>query len=327
MSGHWPPDAGDDEGAAEAADQHNTEAAERLSAVSAFLSGVPAPVLPPAVEARISAALAAEAAARTAAADDAAAAPSGPSAADPAPAGSEPAPAPEAGAGRARTPGPAPGRARVRRRPRRRRTFRVGGSLAVVCLVLAGFGFLLSRASGPTYSGSASSGSAAGSAASSAAAPEAGSEGGNQRISGAGPEKTQPSASASAATPFTVTESGTAYRKAELAGQVRAVLASRTPGAAEPAPASSAASGAAGAASGHAVPAGLAGCVLHLTDAPKLVDRATYQGNPAYVIASASRVWVVGLGCTAAAPDVTASVPLARLPGNLRALVSVKREA
>jgi hypothetical protein len=62
------------------------------------------------------------------------------------------------------------------------------------------------------------------------------------------------------------------------------------------------------------VPPQLRGCVLHFTNgaAPKLVDQATYnQGTPVYVIASATRVWVVGLGCTAADPELIASVPLA----------------
>ncbi len=67
--------------------------------------------------------------------------------------------------------------------------------------------------------------------------------------------------------------------------------------------------------------------MLHLTGgvAPRLVDRATYQGEPAYVIASSTRVWVVGLGCTAAKTELVVSVALAGLPGNLRALVSVEQ--
>jgi len=55
----------------------------------------------------------------------------------------------------------------------------------------------------------------------------------------------------------------------------------------------------------------------------RLVDRATYRGEPAYVIASSTRAWVVGLGCTAAKTELVVSVALAGLPGNLRALVSV----
>jgi hypothetical protein len=65
------------------------------------------------------------------------------------------------------------------------------------------------------------------------------------------------------------------------------------------------------------VPAGLRGCVLRLTDGtlPRLVDRATYQGKAAYIIAGPTRVWVVGLGCTAAKTELITSVPLAGLPG------------
>jgi hypothetical protein len=53
--------------------------------------------------------------------------------------------------------------------------------------------------------------------------------------------------------------------------------------------------------------------VVHFTGeaAPRLIDRATYHGTPVYVIASDSHVWVVGLGCTAAHPDLIASAPLA----------------
>jgi hypothetical protein len=65
--------------------------------------------------------------------------------------------------------------------------------------------------------------------------------------------------------------------------------------------------------SSSAPTAQLRACVLKVTGGvlPALVDRATYQGTPAYVIASSRRVWVVGLGCTAARPQVIASVPLA----------------
>ncbi len=54
-------------------------------------------------------------------------------------------------------------------------------------------------------------------------------------------------------------------------------------------------------------------CILKVTGGMPLllVDRASYQGTPAYMIASSSHVWVVGLGCTAARPQVMASVPLA----------------
>ena len=52
--------------------------------------------------------------------------------------------------------------------------------------------------------------------------------------------------------------------------------------------------------------------VLHLTGQmrPSLVDRATYQGKPAYVIAVTNWAWVVGTGCTATNPELIASVGL-----------------
>jgi hypothetical protein len=52
--------------------------------------------------------------------------------------------------------------------------------------------------------------------------------------------------------------------------------------------------------------------VVHFTGgaAPLLIDQARYHGTPVYVIASESHVWVVGLSCTAAHPDLIASAPL-----------------
>jgi hypothetical protein len=56
----------------------------------------------------------------------------------------------------------------------------------------------------------------------------------------------------------------------------------------------------------------LEGCVRQLTGGlpPSLVDKASYDGKPAYIIAVPSQAWVVGLGCTAADTDVIARVPL-----------------
>src|ERR1700726_1469956 len=63
MSGQWPPEWEDqEEESSAAADQLDTEAEARLSEVAAYLASVPVPVLPDAVETRINAALAAEAA-------------------------------------------------------------------------------------------------------------------------------------------------------------------------------------------------------------------------------------------------------------------------
>jgi hypothetical protein len=297
MSGHWPPEWDDpEEEFPEGADQADTEAEARLSAVSAYLASVPAPVLPDAVEARISAALAAEAADR---------------ADRPVPADS--APADGASADGARNLGPAPARARVRRHrggDGSRRRFRVrpqvvGGSL-VTCLLLAVLGFALSHAS---FSSSSSSSAAAGSAAE----PAAGEASSAASSSAAGPAAT-PSAVAPGAehtvSTFTVTVSGTKYRQATLAAQVRAKLAVNgghsTFEGTVPAASASATSAA-------APSQALRGCVARLTNGlpPRLVDRATYEGEPAYIIASSSRVWVAEPGCTAAKPEVVASVPLA----------------
>ena len=64
MSGQWPPEWDDPEDISGEADQQDTEAETGLSEVAAYLASVPAPVMPASVEARISAALAVEAAAR-----------------------------------------------------------------------------------------------------------------------------------------------------------------------------------------------------------------------------------------------------------------------
>jgi hypothetical protein len=317
MSGEWPPDWEDpDEVFPDQADQLDEEASARLSAVSAYLASAPAPVMPDSVRARISAAIAAEAAGRSQDSalpvDNAQPVDNRPSAAGPPPsAGSRPPehdpqpvdnrpaedPSPPGAAVPARTLGPAPARARVRRRLSAR-TFLVAGPVLVVCLFFAGIGYLLSRSS--LDSSSSSAASIAG------AAPEAGPNSGSSAA--AGP------AAGSAESPFTLTESGVNYQPATLAGLVRAEL-TRTPSAGAPEPAGSSSSAArSSATAGQPVTPQLRGCVLHFTNgaAPKLVDQATYnQGTPVYVIASATRVWVVGLDCTATDPQLIASVPLA----------------
>ena len=305
MSGQWPPEWEDQEEESSAeADQLDTEAEARLSEVAAYLASVPVPVLPDAVEARIDAALAAEAAGSHAL-------------------------------------GPAPARARVRRhsvrrhsggsRSRRsflRRPVVTVGSL-VLCLLLAGLGFTLARGSTPQTESSAASSATAGSSFA------AGSSSAGSRAAGiapaapaASPAESRPQYAGSASS-FLITASGTRYERATLSQQVHTRLsaegAAGSPGASIPA--ASASSASAGAAVGAAPSAALRGCVLHLTGdvPPRLVDRATYQGEPAYVIASSTRVWVVGLGCTATKTELIVSVALAGLPGNLRALVSVEQ--
>jgi hypothetical protein len=70
----------------------------------------------------------------------------------------------------------------------------------------------------------------------------------------------------------------------------------------------------------------LEACVSRVTDGatPSLVDQASYDGIPAYIIATQSRVWVVRPGCTAANPQEITSVSLTGLSGNLSALGSVE---
>lgn len=299
MSGHWPsewedPEEEFTEGAEDGTPVVDETAEARLSEVTAYLASVPVPVMPDAVERRINAALAAEAS------------------------GSRPL-------------APPPARARIRRRglerkrsgDRSRRGFPGGDflhgqargiGLVVVCLLLAGLGFALSRGAPQSESssaaepaagsnmtqGSSSSESSAASAAGAAPAPSA----------ALGPQDGSMSGVS-----FAVTASGTRYQRATLTEQVRDRLVangrSRTP-----------------VPSAAATPsAALRGCVVKLTGGaePRLVDRANYQGEPAYVIATSARVWVVGPGCTAAKTELIVSVALAGLPGNLRALVSVEQ--
>lgn len=312
MSGHWPPEWDDpEEEFPEGADQ--ADAAElastgeaRLSEVSAYLAAVPAPVLPDAVEARISAALAAEAAARGARTASADGAPADGAGAHGAPADG------------ARKLEPARARARVRRHRGRRRQgndggprrgFRVrplmaAGSLGA-CLLLAGLGYAISQQAPEPTSAGTSAGSAAGTRGGASSAAASSAAGAAAVPSAAGPQY------AGAGSSFVVTASGTEYQRATLAEQVRTQLGAAgthaSPGTTVPAASASATSAA-------AVPSqALRGCVLQLTNGvpPRLVDRATYEGDPAYIIASPSRIWVVGLGCTAAKTEVVASVPLA----------------
>ena len=252
------------------------------------------------------------------------------------------------GAADARVLGPAPARARVRRRdrqerrrerevrkifePRRKRDVRtvlgkfVIGPLAV-CLLLAVIGLALSRGGLSSSSSAPSSGTvgltpAAGAPASSA--PAASSGFGNASAA-SGALAPGPASSASAPAPgFAVIHSGTSYQRATLAQQARLQVfdahapemgPGTAPTANSPSPAPSATSAPVSSASptSSAPTAQLRACVLKVTGGvlPQLVDRATYQGTPVYVIASSNRVWVVGLGCTAARPQVIASVPLA----------------
>jgi hypothetical protein len=245
---------------------------DQLAAVGPVLASVPAAPMPDAVERQITAALAAEAATRQAAAGQAAAVSGGP------------------------------------RRPRAR-GFRLAMAAipAAACLLLAGLGYLLSQ-TGSSTSSSAASAAAPASRPSGVSAPAAAGRA-VEPTKGAKPMFSQPGA------PFLVIASGISYQKATLGAQVRGELDSNAgSSSATFSPQSSGNQAAASGSAGSAPSRTLAGCVLYLTGnaPPRLVDKATYEGMPAYVIATADKAWVVGRGCTASHPDLITSVTLPR---------------
>jgi hypothetical protein len=256
---------------------------EQLAAVGPVLASVPATPMPDAVERQITAAIAAEAATRQAATRQAATQQA----------------ATEQAEGRqaaARPPG-----------PRRPRTHGFRPAIAAIpvaaCLLLAGLGYLLSQTGSSTSSSPTS--------AVSAAAPQHAAAGGTGAAGAASAPSMRLGPQSSALAPFAVTASGTSYQKATLGTQVLGVLdgkVSKSPAAYSTAGNGSASSSAAG----SSPPPALVGCVLHLTGnvRPRLVDRATYAGERAYVIVVANRVLVVGLGCTASHPDLITSAAL-----------------
>lgn len=121
---------------------------------------------------------------------------------------------------------------------------------------------------------------------------------------------------------FVVVVSGTDFQAATLGTQVRQELAAGPSGAGS-APVRSR-SGAqsivpregrpsAGTSGRDVTPSGsLVGCVMRVTGhrEPAMVDRASYESRPVYVIAVADRAWVVPLNCTADHPSVIRSVDL-----------------
>jgi len=244
---------------------------DELAAVTTVLASAPEPAMPDAVERQIMAALAAEAA-------HSATAHSTAHSTAPSPVGN----------------GSGPRRPDKRRSGAGSRWLRpaVLASAAAACLVLLGGAYGITRlAGGGSSSSSAASAAAGGAAAGSAAA---GSE--SSALAGAaapGTHTRQEPANADQPAAFVVTASGTRYEPPTLAAQVRAELARPAKSGTQPS-------------------ASLAACALHLTGQarPSLVDRATYQGKPAYVIAVANWAWVVGPGCTASNPELMASVGL-----------------
>jgi len=314
MSEHWPPEWGDPDGEDPASGQ--SAAAEQLAEVSSALSSMPLPALPDAFAARIGAAIAAEAAARTEHPSASGASATVRSISPESSAGSFPGGARRTvrRPRRSRSSGPAGTRPPGRWRDRLLSTPVMGPLLIVV--VIAGFGVLFSRIGGVSDSSSSSSSSSAlsapssstGQAASGASVPYMGSAAGKG-----------PMAAASSNSGYQVKESGTRYEPATFTRQVRAALAatrSASPTAQPTASQGASVPGASSPSSGMhvSVPStALAGCVARLTGnrTPSLVDRASYAGRPAYIIAVPSRAWVVGLGCTAANTEQITTVPLA----------------
>jgi hypothetical protein len=301
---------------------HCASVSDDLAAVSRVLASVATPSMPDAVESRITAAIAAEAATRQAASPAAAsatAAAGAPGAAAAAAAAGSPADSTAAS--------PAASEERSRRlrsvhsdkSKSHARGFRPAMAVlsAAACLVLVGFGYLLSRTGSSSSSASTSAaapaalpaGAAAGAAASGhAAASSAASGFAAQRSSG---QAVSPSASAQRpqegqqAMPFLVTKSGTDYKQATLAAQVRGELNRKS----KPSGTGRQSSGGSG---GLPPSQPLIGCVENVTRnvPPKLVDQATYEGKAVYVIAVSDHAWVVGPGCTASNSDLIASVAL-----------------
>jgi hypothetical protein len=372
MSGQWPPEWEDpddghaDAGLPELEHPDGGHPDPDLSEVTSFLASVSSPGLPASFEARISGAIAAEAAARAdtgSTAEAAALAATGSTAAEsgtapiegngaddakgtvrsdngeefhPVAAGTGPATSadrtPRRGSkppGRAaRASGPGNSRPEGRRRRLRMPSAQAASWALVCCLVLAGFGFLVTRTGGSSSSSEAASGTTGQSASAPAGAtvpqPAAGRE--SEAKPGDAGAGSGPSAGVSDGGPtgFLVYSTGTAYRRSTLASQVQGQLASddfgtlnpdtaaSSAGATAPAPTASAPAAGSSSAGGTAPSARLAGCVSRLTGgaAPSLVNRASYDGTPAYVIAVPTRVWVVRLGCTAADTQLIAAVPL-----------------
>jgi hypothetical protein len=267
---------------------------DQLAAVSTVLASVPAPPMPDAVERQITAAIAAEAAARQA---SPAASPASPAAAVP-----------------HKAAAPADGGSRPRRH-----SFRpvMAAVSAAACLLLVGFGYLLSQTGG-----SSSSSGAMSEASAPARAPMTSPEAAGRAPASAGKAKSPTDLVPGQAVAFRVVQSGTKYEQATLATQVGTELtrngtsggtsAGSGAGPTQAVPSGSASSEAAGSTGGSPPSRALIGCVSYLTGttSPSLVDQATYQGKAVYVIADAGRAWVVGRGCTASNPELITMVRL-----------------
>lgn len=297
--------------------------AERLGEVPALLASIPAPAMPAYVEARITSALTAEAARRATAPVDVTAA----DAATPDPAPADSAPADSADSSPSPNPVVPPSSAPQRRRPVRRRTSRrraltapLGALVATAaCLVLAFIGY---QVSGTGHN--ASSSEASGSSASPHAGENssAGGQGPGARPDSRNPATNNPAMGPASTAAFAVLVSTTNFRKATLQEQVRQQLSAvhgtgpvaspGTSGSTGPVEPSAGVTPAPGGDRWVSPPKSLVGCAKVLTRVakPELVEQATYQSQPVYMIAMANHAWVVERGCTAAHPELLASVAL-----------------
>jgi len=270
---------------------------DQLDAVTAALAAAPAPPIPDYLSARITGALADEAAQRASAGAGRVT-------------GQAPAPAPDRQAGR-----PAQDRTRSRSRLASPVALRVLAAAGAV-VVVAGGGYEIAAhlGSSPGANQSASASvphSASFSPRSAAAGPRAAAGSSVPRSPSRGPElRYGPNSQAAS---FTPVATGTDYRPGQLGAQVRQSIAESGPAsAASPVP------------SGHAsapqqalgLPAtALEGCVTRIASGGHvlLVDVAKYEGQRATVVAtqtpgaSSIRVDVVGPGCSAGGSDLIAS--------------------
>jgi hypothetical protein len=104
-----------------------------------------------------------------------------------------------------------------------------------------------------------------------------------------------PASSYSGITGYPVVASGTDYQAAGLGAQISREV------------------NAGAALSTTVAPGNLAGCVRRVSGGAHVVfvDLARYQGQQAFVIASAGRAWVAGTGCSTARSDLLAAVAIA----------------
>ena len=289
--------------------------AERLSQVSAMLASIPPPAMPDGIEDRIMGALAVEAARRNSAGADSVALATSASAPSPASSSTVASPiGPSASTPPPDSPAPASpvplsvgvrSLAAARRRASRRQSITAPlGVLvaAAACLMLAFVGYRLSGTGHPATSSAVGGG----------ASPL--NSRGNTPASGAPGTRrhTFNPATGTSMGPtvsFVVLVSKTNFQKATLQAQVIQQMAA--PQKTDPA-ASPGSSVSTGPGSPLTPSAQLIGCVKRLLGGtrPALVEEASYQSLPVYVIATPYRVWVVARSATAADPKVLASAAL-----------------